>query len=349
MPPFRPGRVTDDLDQPPDRRQPPLAELTARFLGRQSAAVAAGLAADTPGDVEPHEAVPVQAVDPRQAWDEATTAVAVRRRRRRQAPPTGRSWWRPSRRMTGLALAAGNYPQMVRDLTPLYPHGRDAGRPADAGRPRRRTCRPVGRQPVGDVPARRLLAARRAAAGPPVRRGGEALLAAVAGDGPGVAAAGERRGGAALAPRPRTTEAARRWQEHAGERAGAVQPRHGGPVPGPAGRRAADLTAGGRAAAGSRAAGTTSAGCTSRWPAAERRVSDKNHRPRENPAGRFCLHVAVTNCVQNSIGHRLGRCIAVFCYPRTKPRSSVSSQEDASLARRGMQWTNRPTTLQSTW
>src|SRR5881275_550350 len=59
----------------PGAGQPPLAELMACFLGRQTAAVNAGLAAERPGEVEPHEAVPVQAVDPKQAWDEATAVI----------------------------------------------------------------------------------------------------------------------------------------------------------------------------------------------------------------------------------------------------------------------------------
>src|SRR5881398_3105582 len=55
---------------------PSLADLMATFLDRRSAAVAAGLAARLPDDVEPYEAVPVQAVDPRQAWDEAGAVLA---------------------------------------------------------------------------------------------------------------------------------------------------------------------------------------------------------------------------------------------------------------------------------
>src|SRR4051794_31193246 len=56
--------------------QPDIAALMARYLGRQSAAHAIGLAAVGPGEVEPYEAVPVQAVDPRHAWDEASAVLA---------------------------------------------------------------------------------------------------------------------------------------------------------------------------------------------------------------------------------------------------------------------------------
>lgn len=101
--------------------QPSLADLMARYVGRQSTAVAAGLAAQLPGEVEPHEAVPVQAVDPKQAWDEATEAL---RFYGVDAPTKAPADWpalvaaQPSH--TGLAFAAGNFPQMVRDLAPLY-------------------------------------------------------------------------------------------------------------------------------------------------------------------------------------------------------------------------------------
>src|SRR5262245_48822463 len=103
-------------------RQPDLTALMARYLGRQSAAHADGLAAVEPGAVEPYEAVPVQAVDPRQAWDEANAALA----HFGDAGKVGKApadWpqlvaAQPSH--TGLAFAAGNFPQMVRDLAPLY-------------------------------------------------------------------------------------------------------------------------------------------------------------------------------------------------------------------------------------
>jgi hypothetical protein len=113
--------MTPTPENRPGAGQPPLAELMARFLGRQSAAVATGLAADRPGDVELHEAVPVQAVDPKQAWDEAT---AVLEQFDSSATVKAPADWagliaaQPSH--TGLAFAAGNFPQLVRDLAPLY-------------------------------------------------------------------------------------------------------------------------------------------------------------------------------------------------------------------------------------
>jgi tetratricopeptide (TPR) repeat protein len=109
-----------------DRRtagQPPLADLLARYMSGQSAAHATGLAAVPPGDVEPHEAVPVQAVDPRQAWGEAATALTAAGAK---AVEVGKAFgdWPPvvaaQPSVTALPLAAGNYPQLVRDLAPLF-------------------------------------------------------------------------------------------------------------------------------------------------------------------------------------------------------------------------------------
>jgi hypothetical protein len=121
--------MTPTPDHRPGAGQPPLAELMARFLGRQSAAVAAGMAADQPGDVELHEAVPVQAVDPKQAWDEATTVLeSVDLAFSAKAPADWPTLVAAQPSHTGVALAAGNFPQMVRDLAPLYRAAEDLGR-----------------------------------------------------------------------------------------------------------------------------------------------------------------------------------------------------------------------------
>jgi len=106
--------------------QPRLTDLMARYLGRQAAAVAAGMNAARTGDVEPHEAVPVHAVDPKQAWDEATAVLSYFGGAAKTRIPV--EWpnlvaAQPSH--TGLAFAAGNFPQMVRDLVPLYRSAED--------------------------------------------------------------------------------------------------------------------------------------------------------------------------------------------------------------------------------
>jgi hypothetical protein len=107
---------------PTPENQPQLADLMARFLGRQSMAVASGMAAVLPGDVEPHEAVPVQAVDPKQAWDEATAVLAHfgEKVKSGKAPADWPALVSAQPSHTGLAFATGNFPQMVRDLVPLY-------------------------------------------------------------------------------------------------------------------------------------------------------------------------------------------------------------------------------------
>ena len=106
----------------PAAAQPPLADLMARFLNRQSAAVGAGMAAVLPGDVEPHEAVPVQAVDPKQAWDEAVAVLGHfgSNAKAIKAPADWPALVAAQPSHTGLAFGAGNFPQMVRDLVPLY-------------------------------------------------------------------------------------------------------------------------------------------------------------------------------------------------------------------------------------
>src|SRR5437764_9299608 len=74
-----PAREETPMTAPLDARepvgQPPLSDLMARYLARQTAAHAVGLAAAPSGEVEPYEAVPVQAVDPRSAWDGATAVL----------------------------------------------------------------------------------------------------------------------------------------------------------------------------------------------------------------------------------------------------------------------------------
>jgi hypothetical protein len=97
---------------------PRLEDLMARFLARQKADPEAVAVA---GEVEPYEAVPAQAVDPRQAWVGACEAmVGLTDVEKLSKLPTG---W-PTlvaglESCTGLPMAVGNFPQLVRDLLPL--------------------------------------------------------------------------------------------------------------------------------------------------------------------------------------------------------------------------------------
>lgn len=115
--------MTPAPDDRPPAAQPPLADLLACYLGRQTAAHAAGLAAIEAGEVEPYEAVPVQSVDPRQAWDEATAVLKHFTAADSKSGKAIAEWPQlvaAQESVTALPMAAGNYPQLVRDLAPLF-------------------------------------------------------------------------------------------------------------------------------------------------------------------------------------------------------------------------------------
>lgn len=104
--------------------QTALADLLARYLQRQADAHAAGLASvERSGEVVPFEAVPVQAVEPRLAWEEAVAAVGLFRPEATtgsgSAPPDWPLLVAGQGPVSAAAFAAGNYPQLVRDVRPL--------------------------------------------------------------------------------------------------------------------------------------------------------------------------------------------------------------------------------------
>jgi tetratricopeptide (TPR) repeat protein len=106
-----------------------LAELFRRYLHRQAAAHADGLGLSDPdGQVVPHEAVPVQPVDPRLAWDDARVAVdhfsTARTLPHGETPPDWPALVAAQEPAVALAFCLGNYPQLVRNLQPLL-HGGD--------------------------------------------------------------------------------------------------------------------------------------------------------------------------------------------------------------------------------
>src|SRR5262245_24699336 len=102
---------------------PSVADLFTRYLNRQIDAQTQGLGYAAPtGEAEPHEAVPVQPVDPQLAWKEALAAAGV------LAPTSRVKWLVPPEWPTlvaqqepavALAFCLGNYPQLVRNLHPL--------------------------------------------------------------------------------------------------------------------------------------------------------------------------------------------------------------------------------------
>lgn len=104
--------------------QPPLADVFRRYLQRQAAAHAAGLAgADTRGEVVPFEAVPVQAVDPGLAWEGAIAVLGQLQPglpvRSLEVPPDWASLVASPEPVLALAFAAGNFPQLVSSLHAL--------------------------------------------------------------------------------------------------------------------------------------------------------------------------------------------------------------------------------------
>jgi hypothetical protein len=96
----------------------------AGYLRRQADAHAAGLApVETTGEVVPFEAAPVQTVEPRVAWDEATAAIRFfagkQAPRSLAATPDWPLLVASQEPGTALAFAVGNYPQLVRHVRPL--------------------------------------------------------------------------------------------------------------------------------------------------------------------------------------------------------------------------------------
>ncbi|HEY7423905.1 MAG TPA: hypothetical protein VH682_06635 [Gemmataceae bacterium] len=105
-----------------------LADLFTRYLRRQMTAHTEGLGfADPDGQVVPHEAVPVQPIDPRLAWEDALAVVphfpAGRTAPRWEVPPDWPTLATGQEPAISLAFCIGNFPQMVRNLHPLLAGG----------------------------------------------------------------------------------------------------------------------------------------------------------------------------------------------------------------------------------
>ncbi len=103
---------------------PALADLMAQYLRRQVYSLEVGLAGvDAGGEVVPYEAVPVQPVDVRVAWDEALTALELFHSEADlctlDAPPDWAFLVSGQDPVMGLALCTGNFPQAVRNLHAL--------------------------------------------------------------------------------------------------------------------------------------------------------------------------------------------------------------------------------------
>ena len=118
-----------------------LADLFTRYLHRQMTAQSEGLGfADPDGQMVPHEAVPVQPIDPRLAWQDALAVVphfpTGRTGPRWEVPPDWPTLAAGQEPAISLAFCIGNFPQMVRNLHPLLAGGDlTALRPSTATRP----------------------------------------------------------------------------------------------------------------------------------------------------------------------------------------------------------------------
>lgn len=108
-----------------------LADLFTQYLHSQMAAQAEGLGfADPDGQVVPHEAAPVQPVDPRLAWEDALAVVRWSKKGETRAsaprwetPPDWPGLVATLEPAIALAFCVGNFPQMVRNLQPLLAGG----------------------------------------------------------------------------------------------------------------------------------------------------------------------------------------------------------------------------------
>jgi len=101
--------------------QPSVTDLFARYLERQVAAQAEGLGYPEPTDEAlPYDATPVQPIDPQLAWKDALAVVTLLDGASNlKAPPDWAKLVNQQEPAVGVALALGNYPQLVRNIYPL--------------------------------------------------------------------------------------------------------------------------------------------------------------------------------------------------------------------------------------
>jgi tetratricopeptide (TPR) repeat protein len=103
--------------------QPKLADLMTRFLNQQAQDRQAGLPEMPVGEVELHEAAFAPQVEPRTAWEEANAALRMLVPQSESAlksvPPGWANLVQHPASVPAVAFAAGNYPQLIRDLPEL--------------------------------------------------------------------------------------------------------------------------------------------------------------------------------------------------------------------------------------
>lgn len=105
-----------------------LSELFQHYLTRQVNAQAEGLGFAEPGDeVQPYDAIPVQPIDPKLAWEETRGVLkafpGLTMPRSLPVPPDWPQLVAGHEPAVALAFALGNYPQLVRNLHPMLAGG----------------------------------------------------------------------------------------------------------------------------------------------------------------------------------------------------------------------------------
>lgn len=114
----------------PTRRQPTIAELTDRLMQTRTAA---GDAADVGTEVELHEVLTGYRTDPRTAFNDAVLPVKLLGGTVQTAlPPEWAAFVQLETSVVALPMAAGVFPQRVRDLTVFLDSTPDALRPTPA-------------------------------------------------------------------------------------------------------------------------------------------------------------------------------------------------------------------------
>ena len=93
-----------------------VAELLTRYLARQTESASQGLGFADLGDATPYDSVPIQPVEPRQAWKDAIAAAPAATW---EVPPTWPTLVAQQEPAVAIAFCLGNYPQIVRHIHPL--------------------------------------------------------------------------------------------------------------------------------------------------------------------------------------------------------------------------------------
>jgi tetratricopeptide (TPR) repeat protein len=105
-----------------------LSEMLTKYVSGQTQRIEeGGLPVDLGGEIELHDASSGQSIDPRMAWDEAVAALKAAGQKPSLPSPGNVPEWRAlvaaQEPALDLAFAAGNFPQMVRNLNLLLQGG----------------------------------------------------------------------------------------------------------------------------------------------------------------------------------------------------------------------------------